>query len=106
MLFCYFASVFGITFPFTEWLVTGLNFTSVLSNVCTESDFFTWVPTGKLGYEQVMSYDTPYHDQMDAQMIVVYWERESCISAKIPLGTAAMQILAMIASSAELPVRV
>lgn len=38
-------TVFGIRFPFSEWLVIGLNFTSVVPGQCTPHDFFTWVPT-------------------------------------------------------------
>ncbi len=45
----FYFSVFGISRPFTEWLVTDLNFTSILPDVCTQEDFFLWVPTGGCG---------------------------------------------------------
>ena len=31
---------------FTQWLVVDLNFTSVITEECSESDYLTWTPTG------------------------------------------------------------
>jgi len=45
LLFLY--SIFGIEYRFREWLVTDVNFTSVIPDQCTDEDFFSWTPTGR-----------------------------------------------------------